>query len=168
MPDSPSILTASKLCAINSEVTKIKTDIQKHFKNISNFSKIKAQAIADCGPLKKLPLAEHLLKIISIVEPLSEYNIQLEHPENVDINQIQQVVTKCISKECNDLNASNEFSINSVKDDVKKLDALVNEIKNTLSNTTYDTKNLDFPSTENRPPAPVPVSVMNPTKHINK
>ena len=103
-------------------------------------------------------------KIISIVEPLSEYNIQLEHPENVDINQIQQVVTKCISKECNDLNASNEFSINSVKDDVKKLDALVNEIKNTLSNTTYDKKNLDFPNTENRPPAPV--HVMNPTKHM--
>ena len=155
MSDSPSILTASKLCAINSEVRKIKTDICSKLliKNISNFSKIRAQAIAHCGPLKKYFLAEYLLKIIPMLEPLSEYNIQLEHPGNVDIDQIQQVVTQCISKECNDLSASNEFSINSVKDDVKKLDALVNEIKKSLSNTVYESKNLDFPSMENRPPS---------------
>ena len=171
---SDSSLTASKLCDISSEAIKIKTDICSKLliKDITNFSKIRPQAIAECAPLKKSILAEHLLNIISMFEPLSEYNIQLQHPGNLDINQIHQVVTKCVSKECNELSTSNEFSINIVRDDVKKLDVLVNELKNSINSAAVQTKNLNSSNMENIPPAPIipkpAASATNPTKHIEK
>ena len=132
-PDS--FLTASKLCDISSKVSKIKTDIcdKLSIRDTSNFNKVTPKSMADCGPLKKSHIAQHLLNLISIFEPLSEYSIKLQHPGNLDINHINQVVSKCISKECNDISNSNEFNINTVRGDIKKLDGLVNELKTTIS-----------------------------------
>ena len=66
-------------------------------------------------------------------EPLSEHSIKLQHPGNLDINHINQVVSKCISKECNDISNSNEFNVNTVRGDIKKLDGLVKELKTSIS-----------------------------------
>ena len=172
---SVSTLTASKLCEISNKVTNIKTDIcsKLSIKDINNFSKITPQNIADCGPLKKSRLAEHLLNIISISEPLSEYNIKLEHPCNLDISHIQQVVSKSITKECNELNKSNEFNMKTVRDDIKKLDGLVSEFKNSINSweNSVCTKNLNPSNMEDRRPAPMHkpgVAVANPTRHIEK
>ena len=111
-------LNASKLSEISNKVTKIKTDIcsKLSFKNINNFPKITPQTIADCGPLKKSLLAEHLLNIISMIEPLSQCSIKLQHSENLDINKIEHAVSKCITKELNDIHNSNEFNIKSVRE----------------------------------------------------
>ena len=189
---SDSNLTASKLCDISNEVTKIKTDICKKLsiKDINNFSKIKPQTIADCSSLKKPHLAEHLLKIISMFQPLSEYNIKLEHPGGLDIDHIQQVVAKCITKECSELSKSNEFNMNTVRDDIKKLDGLVNEFKNCINSWDSSSKkysvesvyNWDSPvhkSTTNFNPSNLEdrptqsahkavVDIVNPTKHIEE
>ena len=173
MPDSSSMLTATKLCNICNEVTKIKTDICSFLslRNIDNFSKIRAQAIADCGPLKKFILAEYLLKIIPLVEPFSEYNLPLEH--SIDLKKIEQVVTKCISKECKDLDDANEFNIKSIKENVKKMDELVNEFKKSVKSAAASIENSDICKPVNSSDIvtefkPEFVSVTNPTEHIEK
>ena len=120
-PDS--YLTASKLCDISSKVSRIKTDIcdKLSFRDISDFGKVTPKSMADCSPLLKSHIARHLLDVISMFEPLSEYSIKLLHPGNLDINNINQVVSKCISKECNDVSNSNEFNIKTVRGDIKRL-----------------------------------------------
>ena len=136
MMSTPDIfLTASKLCDISNKVSKIKTDIcdKLSIKDISNFNKVTQKSMADCGPLKKNIIAHHLLHLLAIFEPLSEYSIKLQQSGNFDINHIDQVVSKCISKECNDVSNSNEFNINAVRGDIKKLDGLVNELKTSIS-----------------------------------
>ena len=154
-PDST--LTASKLCDISNQVTKIKTDICSRLPNINNFNKITPQCIADCGPLKKSIIAEHLLNILSMCEPLSECNIKLEHPGQLDVNQIHQVVTKSITMECNELNKSNEFNTKTVRDDIKKLDGLLSEFKNSINSwdNSVRTKILNPSNMEDRQPAPI-------------
>ena len=129
-----SSLTASKLCYISSEVIKIKTDIctKLSMKDINNFCKIPPQTIADCSPLKKSLLAEHLLNIISMCEPLSEAHIKLEHSGNLDINE---VVRNCITNECNELSKSNEFNVDTVREDIRKLDGRVSELNTTIIST---------------------------------
>ena len=165
-------LTASKLCDINSKVSTIKTELCKGLssKNPVNFSKITPQSIAGCALLKKYYLAEQLLDLMNMLEPLSECSIKLEHPENLDINKIEQIVSKCITKELNELHNSNEFNTNNVKDDIKKLDILVNELKTSLNessvNSSTKNENVNFYSTRTTEAKPEPVKVTNPTGHI--
>ena len=128
-------LTVSKLCNITNKVNEVKNDIcdKLSIREICNFPKITCQSIADCGPLKKSLLAQHLLNIISVCEPLSEYSIDFEQNNKLDIHEIQQVVSTCITRECNELGQSNEFQLHTIRDDIKKLDDLVNEFKTSIN-----------------------------------
>ena len=149
-------LTASKLCAISSKVSTIKTELCKGLssKNPVNFSTITPQSIAGCALLKKLFLAEKLLDLVNMLEPLAEYNIKLQHPKNLNISDIEQAVNICITKELNDFNNANDFNIAAVRDDIKKLDVLMHEIKNS-TNVLARTENVIFSPcpTEDKPEA---------------
>ena len=161
-------LTASKLCAISSKVSTVKTELCKGLssKNPVNFSKVTPQSIAGCALLKKHFLAEQLLDLIDMLEPLSECNIELEHPENLNIKDIEQAVSTCITKELNDFNNANDFNIATVRDDIKKLDVLMHELKNSI-NLSARTENEIISACPNED-KPEPVSVTNPMKHIEK
>ena len=172
---STSILNVSKLCDISNKVIEVKTDIcnKLSINDISKFSKIAPQSIADCAPLKKSLLAQHLLNIISVCDPLFECNIDLERPENLDIHDIQQVISTCITKECNELSESNEFQLNIIRDDIKKLDGLVSEFKNSVNSydsslhtTNFNPSNVEgkLPEAARKPAA----DIINPTKHTEQ
>ena len=124
---------------------------------------------------KKQGLAGYLLDIISTFEHLSQYSITLQHPGNLDINHINQVVSKCITKECNDVSKCHEFNINTVRDDIKKLDVLIGELKSSITNFksemsqvknethdvhSYTSTDSDTTLTSNK--------ISNPTEHIKK
>ena len=165
-------LTASKLCDISNKVSTIKSELCKGLssKNPVSFSKITPQLIKG-STLNKTFLAEQLLDLINMLEPLSECSIKLQHPEYLDINKIEQVVSKCITKELNDANNSSEFNIATVRDDIKKLDVLMHELKNSI-NDSAKSKDVNFYNTEDKPDpvnvADPVINVTNPTEHIKK
>ena len=173
MSTSESHLTASKLCAIGNKVSTIQTELctklASKAKSPVTFNKVTPQSIADCSPLYKIYLAKQLIDLINMLEPLSKCSITLQHSEILDIDKIEHAMSKCITKELNDLHNSNEFNIKSVRDDIKKLDTLVTEI-NASINSSAETINL-LPSNtlnENRPPVPKSVvDITNPTEHID-
>ena len=134
-------LTASTICDISTKVSTIKSDLCKGLsskKKPVTYSTITPQSIADCSCtlLRKQNLAEWLLDLINTLEPLSEYNIKLEHPDNLNTNDIENIVTKCITKELNALNNSNDFNMATVRDDIKKLDLLMHELNNSINGST--------------------------------
>ena len=84
-----------------------------------------------------------------------------------DINHIEQVVSKCIVKECSDINQCHEFNINTVRDDIKKLDVLMGELKNSINSSAKLNLNAESPDIiEHEPKPAVMVNIINPTKHI--
>ena len=128
-------LTASTICDISTKVSTIKSDLCKGLssKKPVNYSTITPQSIAGCSLMKKQYLAEKLLDLINTLEPLSECNIKLQHPDNLNIKDIENIVTKCITKELNALNNSNDFNMATVRDDIKKLELSMHELNNSIN-----------------------------------
>ena len=165
--DSHSPLTATKLCDISSKVSEIKTELCKGLssKNPVNFCNITPQMLLGCGALKKLFLAEQLLHLMNLCEPLSDYDIKIQHPESLDIKEVKQVVNVCVTKELNQLNNSNEFNFATVRDDINKLDKIMHELKTSINNSSKS-ENVNFCNTRSTNEKPEPVNITNPTDHI--
>lgn len=94
--------------------------------------------MADCGPLKKSHIAQHLLDLVNHLEPLSEYSINLQPQVNLNISDIEKVV----KKELNALVSSIDFNLKTVNDDIKKLNKFVHELNN--DSDKFITKKIGF------------------------
>ena len=76
----------------------IKNDIcNKLSKNSPDFSKITGKQLADCGPLKKTDIGNHLLSLVKVCDSINISVVQLcpspDNSDTVDAADIKQTIT---------------------------------------------------------------------------
>lgn len=122
----------------------IKSDLcTKLSKSVSDFSKMTPKQISDCGPLKKIHLAEHLLSLIAVCDIMSSSSIQLSTPieseveNSIDFSSIEATMNDHMKQ----LNTSNNFAFETIQDQVKRLEKLMSE--SVQDHSTPPTPSLD-------------------------
>ena len=71
-----SVLNGSKLSNISGKVSSIKIDIcnKLSVRDTNDFTKVTAKNIAECSSLKKQYLAEKIISLINLFEPLAKFS----------------------------------------------------------------------------------------------
>ena len=120
-------LNVSKLYNICNRVSDIKTDLcnKLSIRDSNNFSKITAQSISDCGQLRKKDLGKHILGLITLLEPLTDYSLDLADINEENIKSIERLISGRMSKEFTEFDKSQTFELTSIKDEIQKLSDIV-------------------------------------------
>ena len=115
----------------------VKNDLSAKLRSssITDFSKITAKHIANCGVLKKEQLAEHLLKFVSVCSSIPNSSVELGCSPSTkgEVNKFEAVITSCITKQMNDISKYNDSVFDEMKDQIARLEKLSSTINASIS-----------------------------------
>jgi alkylated DNA repair dioxygenase AlkB len=115
----------------------VKNDLSAKLRSssITDFSKITAKRIADCGVLKKELLAEHLLKLVSVCSSIPNSSVELGCSPSTkgEVNHFEAAITSCITKQMNDISKYNDSVFDEMKDQIARLEKFSSTLNATIN-----------------------------------